>query len=92
MVSEKKRELGSVMVIGGCGFLGHHVVRLLLRECFAHPLNAFALCADPGVHQRLPGRPVGAEAPARGGEQSERGAFMTTPCGPASPSSSIAGF
>nr|CDP23746.1 Putative Sterol-4-alpha-carboxylate 3-dehydrogenase [Podospora anserina S mat+] len=32
MASEKKPSLGSAMVIGGCGFLGHHVVRLLLRD------------------------------------------------------------
>lgn len=32
---EKKREkhpLGRVLVVGGCGFLGHHVVNVLLRD------------------------------------------------------------
>ncbi|KAK1769781.1 C-3 sterol dehydrogenase [Phialemonium atrogriseum] len=32
MASEKNYQLGNVLVIGGCGFLGHHVVNLLLRS------------------------------------------------------------
>ncbi|KUI54028.1 Sterol-4-alpha-carboxylate 3-dehydrogenase, decarboxylating [Cytospora mali] len=32
MASEKKHDLGKVMVIGGCGFLGHHIVDLILRD------------------------------------------------------------
>lgn len=32
MASEKKPNLGSVLITGGCGFLGHHIVRVLLRD------------------------------------------------------------
>ncbi|KAI2638175.1 C-3 sterol dehydrogenase/C-4-like protein [Xylaria nigripes] len=32
MASVERIELGRVLVIGGCGFLGHHVVNLLLRD------------------------------------------------------------
>lgn len=32
MASEKKHNLGSVLITGGCGFLGHHIVRVLLRD------------------------------------------------------------
>ncbi|KAH8885187.1 3-beta hydroxysteroid dehydrogenase/isomerase [Thozetella sp. PMI_491] len=32
MAPQKKSNLGNVLVIGGCGFLGHHVVRVVLRD------------------------------------------------------------
>lgn len=32
MAPQSKTELGRVLVIGGCGFLGHHVVNLLLDD------------------------------------------------------------
>jgi sterol-4alpha-carboxylate 3-dehydrogenase (decarboxylating) len=32
MATQKKETLGNVLVIGGCGFLGHHVVNLLLES------------------------------------------------------------
>jgi sterol-4alpha-carboxylate 3-dehydrogenase (decarboxylating) len=42
MVSEKKQNLGHVLVIGGCGFLGHHVVNLLLRS-YSGPVSVIDL-------------------------------------------------
>ena len=30
MATEKKADLGSVLVVGGCGFVGHHIVKQLL--------------------------------------------------------------
>lgn len=32
MASEKKPNLGHVLITGGCGFLGHHIVRVVLRD------------------------------------------------------------
>lgn len=32
MASEKKPNLGNVLITGGCGFLGHHIVRVILRD------------------------------------------------------------
>lgn len=32
MASEKRQNLGNVLITGGCGFLGHHIVRVLLRD------------------------------------------------------------
>jgi sterol-4alpha-carboxylate 3-dehydrogenase (decarboxylating) len=34
-ITTQKKPLGSVLIIGGCGFLGHHIVNLLLSsyEC-----------------------------------------------------------
>ena len=32
MASEKKHDLGNVLVIGGCGFLGHHIVNHILSS------------------------------------------------------------
>lgn len=32
MASAKKHNLGNVLLTGGCGFLGHHIVRVLLRD------------------------------------------------------------
>ena len=37
MASEKKPNLGKAIVIGGCGFLGHHVVNLLLERYTSEP-------------------------------------------------------
>lgn len=30
--AQSKKPLGNVLVIGGCGFLGHHIVNLLLKS------------------------------------------------------------
>ncbi|KAK4461055.1 sterol-4-alpha-carboxylate 3-dehydrogenase, decarboxylating [Cladorrhinum samala] len=43
MASQTKPALGSAMVIGGCGFLGHHVVRLLLRDYICSAISVIDL-------------------------------------------------
>ncbi|KAF2119851.1 C-3 sterol dehydrogenase/C-4 decarboxylase [Lophiotrema nucula] len=38
--------LGSVLVLGGCGFLGHHIVKLLLEAADATQVTVFDLSID----------------------------------------------
>lgn len=46
MTYEKtSQSLGSVLVIGGCGFLGHHIVSQLL-ECYSTQVSVFDLRTD----------------------------------------------
>lgn len=53
MASEKtdRVDLGKVMVIGGCGFLGHHIVNLLLRD-YTSSVSVIDLRCS---HNRRPG-------------------------------------
>lgn len=44
--------LSSVLVIGGCGFLGHHIVRLLLEQHHEATISVLDLHTN---HNRFPG-------------------------------------
>ncbi|PSR76888.1 3-beta hydroxysteroid dehydrogenase/isomerase family-domain-containing protein [Coniella lustricola] len=39
----KKHSLGNVLITGGCGFLGHHIVRVLLRDWTATSVTVLDL-------------------------------------------------
>lgn len=43
MATEKKANLGKVLITGGCGFLGHHIVRVLLRDWTASSVSVVDL-------------------------------------------------
>lgn len=48
MTTSKKQPLHNVLVVGGCGFLGHHVVKLLLEQ---HPeCNVSVMDLHTGVN------------------------------------------
>lgn len=46
MASEKKPNLGNVLITGGCGFLGHHLVRVLLRDWTTESVSVVDLRCD----------------------------------------------
>ncbi|CAN8099311.1 unnamed protein product [Discula destructiva] len=46
MSSEKKPNLGNVLVTGGCGFLGHHIIRVALRDWETTSLTVVDLKCD----------------------------------------------
>lgn len=46
MAAEKKANLGRVLITGGCGFLGHHIVRVLLRDWTASSISVVDLRCD----------------------------------------------
>lgn len=46
MAAEKKPNLGSVLITGGCGFLGHHIVRVLLRDWTTTSVSVVDLRCD----------------------------------------------
>lgn len=46
MATEKKPNLGRVLITGGCGFLGHHLVRVLLRDWTTTAVSVVDLRCD----------------------------------------------
>ncbi|MCJ1427687.1 hypothetical protein MMC29_005592, partial [Sticta canariensis] len=52
--AQKSTSLDSVLVIGGCGFLGFHIVRLLLEDPDCSTVSVSVLSRNPN-RNRLPG-------------------------------------
>ena len=52
-MTDANQSLGSVLVVGGCGFLGHHIVRQLLESCVASKVTVVDIRTDRNRHDAV---------------------------------------
>ena len=52
-MTDANQSLGSVLVVGGCGFLGHRIVRQLLESCAASEVTVVDIRTDRNQHDAV---------------------------------------